>query len=197
MSYQTKKNCFLIGLFVLLCSNIYAQADSIPVRDVNTATKNIEMNHTFDVGIGFGMDYGGVLGLQIGVAPIKHVTAFGAVGYYMIGIGWNFGLKVLPFPKTTEHGVRPFLKAMYGCNSIIVAEGTDKYDKIYKGFTAGLGIEFRFGKKKMNGFDIDLNIPLRTGEFWVDYNAMKNDPTMSVTQEPIPVAFSVGFHHEF
>ena len=45
---------------------------------------------------------------------------------------------------------------MYGCNSIIAVDGADEYDKVYKGFTVGLGFEFRFGKKKMNGLDLDL-----------------------------------------
>ncbi len=196
MIIDTKKTT-LLSVFLLLGLMSFSQSDTIPVRDDRTGTKEIEMNHTFDFGIGLGMDYGGVFGLQVGVAPVKHLTFFGAVGYYMIGVGWNFGLKVLPLPKTTKHSVRPFLKAMYGCNSVIVADGTEEYDKIYKGFTAGLGFEFRFGKKKMNGLDVDLNIPLRTGEFWVDYNTMKNDPNMDVTQGPIPVAFSIGFHHEF
>jgi len=86
---------------------------------------------------------------------------------------------------------------MYGSNSIITADGIDEYDKIYKGFTVGLGMEFRFGTKKQNGFDIDLNVPLRTPEFWDDYNRMKNDPRLDVIQGSIPVAFSVGYHYEF
>ena len=73
----------------------------------------------------------------------------------------------------------------------------DKYDKIYKGFTVGFGLEFRFGKKKQNGFDMELNVPLRTIDFWDDWNTVKNDPGLEVVQDPLPVAFSIGYHHEF
>ena len=68
----------------------------------------VDMTHSFDFGLGFGLDYGGILGVQMGVAPIKHLTFFGAVGYYMFQAGWNFGMKGLLFPKTTEYAVRPF-----------------------------------------------------------------------------------------
>jgi hypothetical protein len=86
---------------------------------------------------------------------------------------------------------------MYGCNSIIIVDGTSQYDQVYNGFTVGAGLEFRFGKTKKNGFDFDLNIPLRIPDFWEDYDTMKNDPGLEVTAEPLPVAVSVGYHHEF
>jgi hypothetical protein len=188
----------LIAGFMLISCGVSAQADSIPVRtDQNARLLSVDMTHTFDIGIGLGMDYGGLLGFQIGIAPIKHLTFFGSLGYYLIGVGWNVGLKGLFIAKTTKHGIRPYFKATFGSNSVITAEGTDQYDQIYKGFTIGVGCEFRFGKKKQNGFDLDLNVPLRTTEFWDDYNTMKNDPSLEVLQGPMPVAFSIGYHHEF
>ena len=191
------KFILLIAVFMLISGRVFSQSDTIAVRDDNARLIAVDMTHSFDFGVGFGLDYGGLLGFQFGIAPVKYVTFFGAVGYYMFQMGWNLGVKALLFPKTTQYPVRPFLKAMYGCNSVIAADGTSEYDKVYKGFSLGVGFEFRFGKKKMNGIDLDLNIPLRTGDFWYDYNTMKNDPRMEVTQEPIPVAFSIGYHHEF
>lgn len=182
---------------MLISCSAFSQLDTIPVRDDNARLVTVDMTHSIDFGLGFGLDYGGLLGFQFGVTPIKHLTFFGSVGYYLLQVGWNFGMKGLLTPKSTRHAVRPYFKAMYGSNSIIIADGTEKYDKIYKGVTVGLGFEFRFGKKKMNGLDLDLNVPLRSGEFWYDFNTMKNDPTMEVTQGPMPVAFSIGYHHEF
>ena len=115
----------------------------------------------------------------------------------MIQFGWNVGIKTLFIAKTSQHAFRPFLKAMYGCNSVIVVDGADHYNKVYNGFTVGLGMEFRFGKKKQTGFNLDFNVPLRTGDFWSDWNDLKNDPAVDVVIDPIPVAFSIGFHHEF
>ena len=86
---------------------------------------------------------------------------------------------------------------MYGTHSEILVDGTTEYDKIYTGFTLGAGLELRFGKKKKNGIDFDLNFPLRTIDYWDDWNALKNDPDYEVIQDPLPVAVSIGFHHEF
>ena len=183
--------------FMLISVNLMAQDDEIKVRDDHATLTSVSMTHTFDFGIGLGLDYGGVIGIQLEVAPIKHLTLFGAIGYEMIQMGWNVGIKGLLLPKTTDHVARPYLKIMYGCHSVIAVEGTDKYDKVYNGFTPGLGLELRFGKYKKNGLDLDLNVPLRTPEFWHDYNVMLDDPSLSVTQGPLPVAFSVGYHHEF
>jgi hypothetical protein len=186
----------LAGLLILL-PGIKAQTDSIPVRDEQIRKPFAEVVHKLDFGVGFGLDYGGLLGVQIGFAPVKHLTLFAAGGYYIFQFGYQVGIKGLFIPKTSTKAFRPFLKAMYGTNSIITVEGTEQYDEVYSGMTLGFGMEFRFGQKKQNGLDIDLNVPLRTVDFWDDWNTIKNDPTIEVLQEPLPIAFSIGFHHEF
>jgi hypothetical protein len=188
----------LIACFTAISGIIYSQGDTIPVRDDQAKQMPAgEVAHRLDLGFGFGIDYGGIIGVQVGFAPIKHLTLFATGGYYLYELGWNLGIKFLFIPKTTNHVFRPFLKGMYGSNSVITASGTDEYNQVYKGFTVGAGAELRFGKQKKNGFDFDLNVPLRTPEFWEDYNRMQNDPNMDVLQGPIPVAVSIGFHHEF
>jgi hypothetical protein len=187
----------LIAGFMAICGIMYSQEDQIPVRD-DQAKKPppTEVTHHGDFGFGFGMDYGGLAGIQVAIAPVKHLSLFIAGGYYFYQFGWNAGMKLLIIGKTSAHTFRPFLKGMYGCNSVIVTD-VDEYNKVYKGFTVGLGFELRFGKNKKNGFDFDLNVPLRTPDFWEDYNRMANDPNMDVVAGPSPVAVSFGFHHEF
>lgn len=197
MLTTSMKLIIVIAGLMLISSNIYSQDDQIPVRDDQAKQSSAIVTHQMDFGIGFGLDYGGLLGLQVGFAPVKHLTLFAAGGYYLLEFGWQVGIKGLFIAKTSKHAFRPFLKAMYGCNSVILAEGADEYNKVYKGFTVGFGVEWRFGQKKKNGFDFDLNVPLRTPDFWEDYNRMENDPRLDVVAGPIPVAFSVGFHHEF
>lgn len=198
MITRTMKFLIVVAGLLMISSYLYSQDDQIPVRnDQVKRTPATDLTHFMDFGIGLGLDYGGVLGIQIGVAPIKHLTFFAAFGYDLIQVGWQVGIKGLFLPKTTKHTFRPLLKAMYGCNSVIVVDGFSEYDKVYKGFTVGAGLELRFGKKKKNGFDLDLNVPLRTPDFWEDYNTMQNDPNIEVTTGPQPIAFSMGFHHEF
>jgi hypothetical protein len=197
MIFGKTKFFIAIAVCILFSGSLYSQADTIPVRDDQVKKTPGAVTHNLDLGFGLGLDYGGLLGVQLGIAPIKHLTLFAAGGYYILQFGWQVGLKGLFIAKTTKHGFRPFLKAMYGTNSVISVEGADYYDKVYKGFTVGLGFELRFGRMKKNGFDLDLNVPLRTPDFWSDWNEVENDPNMDVINAPIPVAFSVGYHHEF
>ena len=202
---QTSDHMFKIlqvaGFLVFFLSSftLTAQEDSIIVRDVSNypKPKAVEENHNMDIGLGLGLDYGGVFGVQVGFVPIKHLTLFAAGGYHMIGFSWEVGAKGLVIPKNNKNIARPFGKVMYGSNSVIKVEGASEYDKIYHGFTIGAGVELRFGKSRSNGLDLDLNFPLRTPEFWEDWNDIKNNPSLQVTQDPLPVAFSVGYHFEF
>ena len=196
MKNRAKKFSSMLVLIVLLCPSVFSQ-DQIPVRDERISKPPVEAVHKLDLGVGFGIDYGGLLGIQFGFAPIQHLTVFASGGYYVLGFGWQVGLKGLFIPKTSKHILRPYLKATYGTHSAILVDGTTEYDKIYTGFTIGAGLELRFGKQKKNGFDFDLNVPLRTIDYWDDFNTLKHDPDYEVTQEPLPVAFSIGFHHEF
>jgi hypothetical protein len=107
---------------------------------------------------------------------------------------WN---KTLLIAKTSKHVFRPFLKGMYGSNSAIFVDGADEYNKIYNGWTIGLGAELRFGKKKQAGFDVDINVPLRSPDFWADWQEVKNIPGIEIYADPFPIAPSMGFHYEF
>jgi hypothetical protein len=208
---MSHKHLLIVPLMSLLAAfSSYAQVDSIPVRDEKVsmpapaAEEQIErplpvkeIPHRVDIGFGIGLDYGGILGAQAGFAPVKHLTLFAAAGYDIIGFGWQVGAKGLILPKTDKKVARPFGKVMYGANSVIIVDGADYYNEIYLGFTVGAGLELRFGKRKSNGLDIDLNFPIRTQKFWDDWDVVKNDPNLEVLQDPLPVAFSVGYHFEF
>jgi hypothetical protein len=198
MKAKPLQTSLLIVVLIFISNMMFSQENPIPVRDESISKAPVRTEiHRFDLGVGLGIDYGGVLGIQAGFIPVKHLVVYGAAGYYMIGFGWQVGVKGMIISEEPKHAFRPFLKGSFGTNSVIVVDGNSDYDKIYTGFTVGIGAEIRFGKKKKNGFDLELNVPLRTGDFWVDYNRMKNDPSMEVTNEPIPIAFSIGFHHEF
>jgi hypothetical protein len=186
-----------LAMAACLALPMAAQDNRIPVRDDASPVKPPALVHNMDFGVGFGLDYGGLFGIQVGFAPVKHLTLFAAAGYYVYQLGWQAGIKGLLKPKTTDNVFRPFAKIMYGTNSIIMVEGIDDYNEVYRGATVGFGIEFRFGSRKANGFDVDLNVPLRTPDYWSDYNQLKNDPRVSITQDQIPIAFSVGYHFEF
>jgi len=195
--HQTLKIAASI-LLVLAFSCAMAQEKDIPVRDeVFKRPPPAEIPHHFDFGIGLGLDYGGLLGVQFGYAPVKHLTLFAAGGYNIVGFGWQTGVKGLIIGKTENHVARPYGMAMFGINSVIIVEGANEYNEAYLGFTLGAGIELRFGGKKKNGFDIALVVPIRSQEFWDDWNYIKNNPAFEVASNPAPIGISMGFHHEF
>lgn len=175
-----------------------AQENQIPVRDeVFKKPPPREVAHHFDLGGGLGIDYGGFLGVQFGFAPIKNLALFASGGYDMIGFGWQTGVKGLIIGKTEKHVARPFGMAMFGTNSVIIVEGADELNQDYLGFTVGAGVELRFGSKKKNGFDVALVVPIRSQEFWDDWNYIKYNPAFDVASRPSPIGISMGFHHEF
>jgi hypothetical protein len=186
-----------VGLFLCFSGILTAQPDTIPVRDDQPVKPAQVTFRQADFGIGLGLDYGGLVGVQLGFMPVKHLSLFGALGYYLTGTGWQLGMKGLFLPNTSNQAFRPFLKVMYGSNSQIKVEGAAEYNKIYTGFTVGFGMEFRGGKHRQNGIDLDLNVPLRTPEFWDDYNDLSNNPYIEWKNTLLPIAFSIGFHHEF
>lgn len=195
LTFSKKLLIFLAGL--LISSAVFSQDDQIPVRDDHIAKAKVEIAHPVDLGFGLGIDYGGTLGVQLGLTAAKHITFFASGGYFVFQGAWNVGIKTLFVAKSSKHVFRPYLKGMYGCHAAIYIDGADQYNQIYKGWTIGLGMELRFGKNKKTGFNMDLGVPLKTPEYWTDYNKVKNDPTVEIYIDQVPVAFSVGFHHEF
>lgn len=157
----------------------------------------VEIKRTVDVGVGLGLDYGGIIGLQLTYIPIKYLGVIASVGYYGVNFGWQIGIKGFILPKTNLKKVRPVVKFMYGTNRLIIVDGASQYNESYMGFTPGAGVELRFGAKKSHGLNIDLNIPINSSEFIDDYQALKDNPAIDITLPPSPVAVSVGYHFEF
>jgi hypothetical protein len=76
-----------------------------------------------------------------------------------------------------------------------MVEGDSDLNENYFGPTPGIGLEIRFGNKAMHGLNIDLNFPISSQEFKDDLQFLKDSPMYDVT-DPLPIAFSVGYHLE-
>ena len=170
------------------------KSDSLTMKEV---PKPLYELHYIDLGIGFGLDYGGLIGVKIGYLPIPYLSVFVAGGYYLFGFGWNVGVTGHILPSSSRYHVRPNIKVMYGVNGGTMVAGTTEYYKMFTGVTPGVGLELMFGRHKKNGIDIDINFPIHGPDYYKQYDTMKNDPRISELKEPLPVAFSIGFHHEF
>ena len=150
-----------------------------------------------DIGLGLGLDYGGVLGAKFTYTPIKYLGIFAAGGLQLGGFGWQLGAKGYLIPKTSKKGFRPNVKVMYGVNAAIYVIDADQYNELYLGPSLGPGIEIRFGRMKKNGLDFDLNFPIRSQQFYDDWEDLKNDPNIEIQSDPLPFTISIGYHMEF
>jgi len=181
-------------LFTTTLVNGQKPADSLAL---NEKSKQQYEKHYVDLGIGFGLDYGGLAGIKIAYLPIPCVSVFASGGYYLFGFGWNAGATWHILPSTSRYTLRPNIKIMYGVNGGTMVASADEYNKMFYGVTPGAGLEIMFGKRKKNGIDFDLNFPIHGSDFFDQINAMKADKNLADVTTPSPVAFSIGYHHEF
>jgi len=195
-SWMVKRAILFLMLSVLMITSIMAQENigQTEVESKNDVDVSVK-KHKFDIGIGLGCDYSG-LGIKFSYLPIPYFSLFASGGYAMFELAWNIGACYHIIPKTSEHFIRPHIKAMYGYNEIIYLLDAKEYNQTYYGFTPGIGIELRFRESKNHGFDCDLNFPFRSDEFKDDFKEIDENPDVDI-KEPCPIALAIGYHFEF
>jgi len=151
-----------------------------------------EQEHIFYMGIGTGLDYGGI-GLKGEIVTFPYLGIFAGLGYNFQGLGANGGLsfKALPFKR-----VSPTVQAMYGYNAVITVKGASEYNKTYYGASVGAGLDFKLGRND-NKLYFAIYYPFRAGEFYDDMDELKANPSITFESEPLPVTFSIGFNFGF
>lgn len=190
----------LLTLILLFSTTLFAQTGFAGNGDGNKSgaqeTEKIEMKRIFDLGFGCGLDYGGLIGAKATFIPVKYIGIFASGGYHLVSFGWQIGVTGYFLPKTNVKKIRPYAKVMYGSNRVIIVKGASQHDKNYIGLTPGVGLEFRFGATASHGLNFDLNFPIGSSEFKDDFDALKNDPQIEIT-DPFPITISFGYHFEF
>jgi hypothetical protein len=195
---------FLLLVFLLIPVQMVAQ-ESDPTLAIDTShTKTTVKKGAIrsdrrlgDIGAGLGLDYGGLVGARASFYPMKYMAIFASLGYNILGVGWNAGVIGRFIPADGKHGVRPYIKVMYGVNGSTVVEGKSMYDKMYYGITVGAGLEARFGKTKRSGINADINVPFRSPDFWATIREIKDNPNINMRNDPFPVTVSIGYVIEF
>jgi len=199
MHYRFLLAVGIVGLltFSAMSEEVGALEENTGVPASEAAPASTATNHFLDLGMGLGLDYGGLVGINLAYIPMPYISVFFATGWELIALGWNTGIKINALPQDGKHVFRLNFKAMYGVNGATVVVGASEYDKVFVGFTPGIGFEFMFGSQKKNGFDIDLNFPIHGSDFDDQVKRIKADPRVSTFTDPLPVAISFGYHHEF
>jgi len=142
------------------------------------------------LGLGMGLDYGGIFGGKIEYLPVKNFGLFGGLGYNLLSAGWNVGAtyKILP-----EKNVSPNLMLFYGYNGISKVDGAPQYEMTSYGMTIGANLDIKTGSKG-NKLSVGLFVPIRSQKFMDNYDALKNDPRIEIKSDLMPIAISVGYN---
>ena len=140
-----------------------------------------------NVGLGIGIDYGG-FGGRFTYMAVEKFGIFAAVGYNLVGVGFNGGIN---YKFNPGKRVTPTLGAMYGCNGVIKVVDGNEESKTYYGPSFSFGVELKT-RRVGNFWNFELLLPLRPSEFQDDIDNLKNND-YEIT-EPLPIAFSVGYH---
>jgi hypothetical protein len=147
-----------------------------------TISRMVKQEYTAEtaVGIGLGIDYGG-LGMKLTLGATSTVSVFGGLGYNLHKIGYNAGLEFNFSPKTKTTG---FLSAMYGYNAVLIQPtGSSSQSETFYGPSFGLGMKIRSWANE-NFFSFQVIYPVRDEAF---INAPK-------AEKPWPVLISLGYH---
>ncbi len=180
---------------MLLVLNSFSQ-EVEEYKNLSTNVDDYDFHSQCDFGAGVGLNYGGFMGVQVQYVALDHLGIFGSAGYYLAGFGWQIGVTGYIMPKIPSKPFRVYGTLMVGTNAAIVVTNSSSYNNIYFGPSIGGGIEMRFGKSKRNGLNIDLFLPFRSEEYQSDLNNIKNNPSITDIQEPLPITISVGYHFE-
>jgi hypothetical protein len=144
----------------------------------------------FSIGLGAGLDYGGI-GIKIPMISFTPwAQLFGGVGYNGADVGFNAGGLIRSDP---ERQVSTYVTAMYGYNAVLITEsigGTNRTERTYYGPSFGVGVEYR-SRPGGNFFSLGLLVPIRSKKF---ENAVD---TLDPIRNPPVVALSVGYHISF
>ena len=161
----------------------------------NEPPKDIESS----IGIGGGLDYGG-LGINYLMYPDNHLGAFLGLGYNILGLGYNAGLKYR-FNKENHkpHTTSFYALAMFGYNAALKVTTYDPYSgnnsvfqKVYYGPSVGLGFERRRSQYKKGYWSFALLVPFRTSEYQKNIDDFKSK---GISLNPIPLSISIGYRY--
>jgi hypothetical protein len=178
-----KKILLFLILLVSACLAIYSQ-DLI-------AEQSVVFDKT-SIGVGGGMDYGGIGGSFL-IYPHRNIGLFVGAGYAIAGFGYNLGSKIRLVTEKHKSPFSPYLLAMYGYNAAIAVTNATQYNKLFYGPTLGFGTDFKSRPGKKGYWSFALLLPIRNSELDTYFNDLKTNHNIEFKNELMPVGFSFGY----
>ena len=181
------KNLTCIGFIVMLTASLSVQ-NSLAQTPFQASTPLDQVS----IGIGAGLDYGGIGG-NLNYYPTKSIGLFAGLGYAIAGVGVNGGLKFRYIPKKPEARVRPYGLAMYGYNAGIAVLNASQHNKLFYGPSFGAGIDLHRSSQKPGYWSISIFVPIRKPEVKEYIEMLENEYGASFQNLLFPVAVSIGY----
>jgi opacity protein-like surface antigen len=171
-----KKIIFKSAMLLIFLASASASAQT---------SKNNAGEDKFFLGLGAGLDYGGI-GLRASFAATKNISAFGGVGYNLVDPAYNAGVmyKFMPHKK-----VSPTVLAMYGYNAAIKITDRRDLSKTYYGFTVGAGCHIK-NRSLKNNWALEILLPFRNAAFTKDYNYWES----RLQNKILPITVTIGYN---
>jgi hypothetical protein len=174
-------------LFLFLCSigrNVFSQPVDLPLRRPDVIS----------FGVGFGFDYGGILGASLLAYPCQNIGLFVAGGYAVAGFGYNAGIKLrVPSTKLSQ-AINPYVVAMYGFNAAVYIANNAQYNRLFYGSTFGAGVDVNSKKPKSKGYvSVALLVPIRDPDAQNYVKMLKNEYGADYSGKLLPIGVSVGY----
>ncbi len=171
-----KKSFLKTVFFIALSASTSAFAQSF---------KNNIADAKFFLGLGAGLDYGGI-GLRVSYVATKNISAFGGAGYNLLEPAYNIGMmyKFIPHKK-----ISPTVLAMYGYNAVIKITDRRDLSKTYYGFTVGAGYHIK-NRSLKNNWAFEILLPFRNSVFTKDYDYWES----RLQNKIIPISITIGYN---
>lgn len=145
---------------------------------------------------GYGLNYAGY-GIGLMYYPNKYFGLYGNLGFPRSNLTYVVGAKLRPFEKYSKNS-HVYLLGQYGFNTLIYFEDLQGYDKVFNGFTLGVGFDWSAEFMRPAYFSTGILFPIRDGDAIGDYLDMLNTKYgIEVKDDLMPISFSFGINFPF
>jgi len=175
---KSLQNMCIVFALILIGTPLFAQDE-----------QNTPSEQKVYVGIGAGLDYGGIGG-KVEYLPTKKFGVFAGLGYDLLSVGWNIGAtyKIMPDKKISFN---PMI--FYGYNAVSKVSGASQYDMTSYGITIGANLDIKIGNKG-DTMSFGLFVPIRSSKFNDNYDEIKDHPYIEIENDLLPIAISIGYN---
>lgn len=182
MNVRILQFCLVYFLFFNVATASFAAHPSHPNIDTSYHLRKVYL------GGGLGINYGGY-GVQANYLPISNIRLSAGYGTNLIDMNYNFGINFRFLPTRR---LCPIFSYMLGYNGGIEYKDKPELSQSFKGSALGAGIEI-WNKRKVNFFQFQLVLPIRSIEFENKIEEINSSPFFKLTNLNT-ILLSIGYH---